>query len=106
MGETGDMSIILIDAAMLGDLGGTASIDDALDGAHDDIWDGRIFGWVAEAFGDQSRTVDDVCDPEVKTGRIETCHSFAGIGGVCKEDESNVVGCCKRNINAAGCWYQ
>lgn len=101
MGEASDVSVVLVDATMLGDLGGAVGIYYAFDWAHDDVWYGWVFSGVAKAQGDQSRTVDDVLDPEVKTGRIETCHSFIGIGAVFKEDKCNVVGCSKRNIDTS-----
>jgi hypothetical protein len=93
VGEASDMSIILIDATVLGDLGSAVGIDDTLDRAHDNIWHGWVLCGIAKALGDQLGAVDDILDTEIKSGLIETCHGFIGICAILKEGKSNVVGC-------------
>ena len=63
MGEARDVSVVLVEATVLGDLSGASGIDNTLNGAHDNVWHCWVFCWVAKTLGDQLRAVDDVLDP-------------------------------------------
>jgi hypothetical protein len=106
MREAGNMSIILIEAAMLGDLSCAGGIYDAFNRAYNNVWNGWVLGWVAEAFGNQSRAVDDICDSKVKTCLVEASHSCVGIGTVFKENKGNVISCSERYVDTCRSWYK
>jgi hypothetical protein len=100
--EARNVSVVLVYATVLGNLRSACGVDYALNGSHDDVWDGGVLEWVAKALGDKLRAVNDVLDPEVDTLRVKTGHGFVGIGMVRKEDESDVVRCLERDFDT-GC---
>jgi hypothetical protein len=91
VGEAGNMSVILVDATVLGNLGSALGVDYALNGSHNNVWHGGVLGWIAKALIDELLAVDNVLDPKVKTLRVKAVHSFVGIGMVIKEKEGNIV---------------
>ena len=87
---------------MLRDLLGAQGVDDAEARSDDDVGNGGVLEWVAEALGDETRAVDDVFDFESGFVGLQTGDGFGGGGLVGEPEEGERVGGLLEDFDARG----